>query len=123
VGDQSRDMHDEGTTVSEAARILGITEGAVRKRVERGKLAAEHTADGRLVVHLGRDTTTNDTTRHATDRDSRATPGRSTTATSAAWRSRSNSSAHSSSKRGRHEPRSAGGTTHLWPSSCNGSRS
>jgi hypothetical protein len=63
VGDQSRDMHDEGTTVAEAARILGITEGAVRKRVERGKLAAEHTADGRLVVHLGRDTTTTDTTR------------------------------------------------------------
>jgi predicted transcriptional regulator len=63
VNDQSHDIHDEGTTVSEAARILGITEGAVRKRVERGKLAAEHTQDGRLMVYLGRDTTTTDTTR------------------------------------------------------------
>jgi hypothetical protein len=63
VSDQSHDIHDEGTTVSEAARILGITEGAVRKRVERGKLAAEHTQDGRLMVYLGRDTTTTDMTR------------------------------------------------------------
>jgi hypothetical protein len=63
VSDQSHDIHDEGTTVSEAARILGITEGAVRKRVERRKLAAEHTQDGRLMVYLGRDTTTTDTTR------------------------------------------------------------
>jgi len=63
VSDQSHDIHDEGTTVSEAARILGITEGAVRKRVERGRLAAEHTQDGRLMVYLVRDTTTTDTTR------------------------------------------------------------
>ena len=63
MSDQSHDRSDSGTTVAEAARILGITEGAVRKRVERRRLAAERTADGRLIVYLGRDTTTTDTTR------------------------------------------------------------
>jgi len=63
MSDQSHDRRDEGMTVTEAARILGITEGAVRKRVERGKLAAEHTQDGRLLVYLDRDTTATDTTR------------------------------------------------------------
>jgi hypothetical protein len=63
MSDQSHDGHDEGTTVTEAARILGITEGAVRKRVERDKLVAEYTRDGRLRVYLDRDTTATDTTR------------------------------------------------------------
>jgi len=63
MSDQSHDRSDSGTTVAEAARILGITEGAVRKRVERHRLAAKRTADGRLIVYLGRDTTTTDTTR------------------------------------------------------------
>ena len=63
MSDQSRDRRDEGTTVAQAARALGITEGAVRKRVERGKLAAERTTDGRLIVHLESDTTATDTTR------------------------------------------------------------
>jgi hypothetical protein len=63
MSDQSHDKRDNGTTVAEAARVLGITEGAVRKRVERGKLAAEHAPDGRLLVYLGRDTTATDTTR------------------------------------------------------------
>jgi hypothetical protein len=61
MSDQSHDSRDEGTTVAEASRILGISEGAVRKRVERGKLAAKHTRDGRLLVYLERATT--DTTR------------------------------------------------------------
>jgi hypothetical protein len=63
MSDQSHDNRDKGTTVAEAARVLGITEGAVRKRVERGKLAAEHTRDGRLLVYLDCDTTATDTTR------------------------------------------------------------
>jgi hypothetical protein len=62
MSDQSHDRRDEGTTVTEAARILGITEGAVRKRVERGKLASAHTREGRLLVYLDRDTTATDTT-------------------------------------------------------------
>jgi seryl-tRNA synthetase len=68
----ARDHDSVGTTVSDAARILGITEGAVRKRVERGKLAADRAPDGRLVVYLNRDTTATDTTRDRT-RQSRAT--------------------------------------------------
>jgi hypothetical protein len=63
MSDQSHDRRDEGRTVTEAARILGITEGAVRKRVERGKLASQHTRDGRLLVYLDRDTTATDTAR------------------------------------------------------------
>jgi len=65
VGDGSHDRHDQGATVAEAALVLGITEGAVRKRVERGKMRAEHDADGRLIVYLegGADATTTDTTR------------------------------------------------------------
>jgi hypothetical protein len=63
MSDQSHDRRDEGRTVTEAARILGITEGAVRKRVERGKLASQNTRDGRLLVYLDRDTTATDTTR------------------------------------------------------------
>jgi hypothetical protein len=64
VSDESHDRRDgDGMSVAEAARVLGITEGAVRKRVERGKLAAEHAPDGRLVVYPDRATTTTDTTR------------------------------------------------------------
>jgi len=60
VQDQSRD----GTTVADAARVLGISEGAVRKRVERGKLEAKHAPDGRLIVYL--DTTATDATQDTT---------------------------------------------------------
>ncbi len=60
MSDESHDRRDQSATVAEAARLLGITEGAVRKRVERGKLEAEHTPDGRLIVYLDSAT---DTTR------------------------------------------------------------
>jgi|SRR5215212_4883140 len=62
MSDQPHDS--DGTTVADAARVLGISEGAVRKRVERGKLSAERTPDGRLLVFLGATTTdaTHDTT-------------------------------------------------------------
>jgi hypothetical protein len=68
MSDQAHDRSDEGTTVAQAARTLGITEGAVRKRVERGKLAAERATDGRLIVHLDSDTTATATTRDRTRR-------------------------------------------------------
>src|SRR5215212_5431758 len=62
MSDQPHDS--DGTTVADAARVLGISEGAVRKRVERGKLSAERTPDGRLLVFLDAATTdaTHDTT-------------------------------------------------------------
>jgi len=62
MSDQPHDS--DGTTVADAARVLGISEGAVRKRVERGKLSAERTPDGRLLVFL--DATTTDATRDTT---------------------------------------------------------
>ncbi len=74
MSDESNDRHDERgatqrMTVPEAARLLGISEGAIRKRVERGKLDAEHTPGGRLIVYLDHDATaTTDTTRDSHDR-------------------------------------------------------
>jgi len=49
--DRPSDMMDRITT-AEAARRLGITEGAVRKRAQRGKILHEHDEDGRLWVWL-----------------------------------------------------------------------
>lgn len=39
-------------TVEEAARVLGIKEESVRKRVRRGKVRSEKGADGRLYVYV-----------------------------------------------------------------------
>jgi hypothetical protein len=65
--DQSHDSRDEGMSMAEAARALGITESAVLVRVQRGKLAAEHTRDGRLLVYLERDTVIRGRTRGSRD--------------------------------------------------------
>jgi predicted ArsR family transcriptional regulator len=45
-------LERERVTVQEAARQLGITESAVRKRVQRGMLRHDKEADGRLYVYL-----------------------------------------------------------------------
>jgi excisionase family DNA binding protein len=42
----------ERVTLQEAARLLGVSEGAVRKRVKRGTIGHEKDADGRLYVYL-----------------------------------------------------------------------
>ena len=39
-------------TIQEATQILGLSEGAVRKRVKRGTLAHERDEDGRIWVEL-----------------------------------------------------------------------
>lgn len=39
-------------TIQEAARRLGVSEGAVRKRVNRGTLKSEKEDDGRVYVYL-----------------------------------------------------------------------
>ena len=65
MSDESRDKRDQ-MSVAEAARVLGISEGAVRKRVERGKLQAEHTPDGRLIVYLVTRATSRDRVRDTT---------------------------------------------------------
>jgi hypothetical protein len=45
-------MERERVTVQEAARRLGITESAIRKRVQRGLLGHDKEVDGRLYVYL-----------------------------------------------------------------------
>ncbi len=54
--DAGRDMSEHtGTlrvTIREAAARLGVTEGAIRKRVKRGSLLKEQGEDGRVYVHL-----------------------------------------------------------------------
>ena len=45
-------MEQERVTIQEAARRLGITESAVRKRVERGSLRHDKEGDGRVYVYL-----------------------------------------------------------------------
>jgi hypothetical protein len=45
-------LERERVTVQEAARQLGITESAVRKRVQRGLLEHDKETDGRLYVYL-----------------------------------------------------------------------
>ncbi len=42
----------DGLTVQEAARRLGVSEGAVRKRVARGTIPHVKGPDGRVYVHL-----------------------------------------------------------------------
>jgi signal peptidase I len=52
VSDESHDSRRVRMTVAEAARALGISESAVRKRVKSGKLEHEHAPNGRLIVYL-----------------------------------------------------------------------
>jgi transposase-like protein len=50
--DKVRELERERVTVQEAARQLGVTESAIRKRVQRGLLAHDKEPDGRLYVYL-----------------------------------------------------------------------
>ncbi len=54
--DAGRDMYtDSGTlrvTIREAASRLGVTEGAIRKRIQRGSLPREQGEGGRVYVYL-----------------------------------------------------------------------
>ena len=52
VSEEPHDSNRTRMTVAEAARVLHISEGAVRKRVQRGTLEHERTAGGHLVVYL-----------------------------------------------------------------------
>jgi signal peptidase I len=52
VSEEPHDSSRTRMTVAEAARALGISESAVRKRVKRGRLEHERTPDGRLIVYL-----------------------------------------------------------------------
>jgi hypothetical protein len=52
-GPGHRDLHR--VTVPEAARILGVTESAVRKRVQRGHIPYDKEESGRIYVYLDPD--------------------------------------------------------------------
>jgi signal peptidase I len=52
VSEESHGSSRTRMTVAEAARALGISENAVRKRVKLGRLEHERTSDGRLIVYL-----------------------------------------------------------------------
>jgi excisionase family DNA binding protein len=57
----------EGTnraTVQEAARLLGISEGAIRARIHRGTLETEREG-GTVYVRLDTDSTSNERTEHS----------------------------------------------------------
>ncbi len=47
-------MERERVTIQEAAERLGITESAVRKRIQRGHLEHDKEPDGRVYVYLDR---------------------------------------------------------------------
>lgn len=46
----SRDESQQRVTVQQAAELQGISESAIRKRVQRGKILHEHDQEGRLWV-------------------------------------------------------------------------
>ena len=45
-------MEDRRVTIREAAILLGVSEGAIRKRVDRGTLEHDKGEDGRVYVYL-----------------------------------------------------------------------
>jgi excisionase family DNA binding protein len=47
-------------TVEEAARLLGIEKGSVKKRIQRGKLRSERDVSGTVYVHVDRSETVRD---------------------------------------------------------------
>jgi hypothetical protein len=58
----SRDSHVDRVTVTEAAGLLGVTQSAIRKRIQRGTIPWDKDAGGRIFVYVtpsetGRDET------------------------------------------------------------------
>ncbi len=51
-GNESRDRPVDRISVQEAAEVLGVTQSAVRKRVQRGTLPWDKDSEGRLYVYV-----------------------------------------------------------------------
>jgi hypothetical protein len=51
-GDESRDRHVDRMSVPEAAELLGVTQSAVRKRVQRGTIPWDKDSEGRIYVYV-----------------------------------------------------------------------
>ncbi len=62
--DRSRDPSLERLTVSQAAKRLGVTPDAVRKRIRRGTMEWDTDPDGRVRVYIGPDDGRRDGYRH-----------------------------------------------------------
>ena len=51
-GGASRDLPMERVAVSEAAALLGVTQSAVRKRIQRGTITWDKDSEGRVYVYV-----------------------------------------------------------------------
>ena len=51
-GEVSRDRPVEKVTVPEAAKLLGVTQSAVRKRIQRGTIPWDKDGEGRIYVYV-----------------------------------------------------------------------
>jgi hypothetical protein len=51
-GNESRDSHVDRMSVPEAAELLGVTQSAVRKRVQRGTIPWDKDSEGRIYVYV-----------------------------------------------------------------------
>ena len=67
----SRDGHGDRVTVAEAARLLGVTQSAVRKRIQRGTIPWDKDAEGRIFVYVTPSETRRDETSGAIQGQSR----------------------------------------------------
>ena len=73
-GSESRDRPVDRLSVPEAAELLGVTQSAVRKRVQRGTIPWDKDSEGRIYVYVDLSETSRETGRDKT-RD--ATTGQS----------------------------------------------
>ena len=51
-GNESRNSHVDRMSVPEAAELLGVTQSAVRKRVQRGTIPWDKDSEGRIYVYV-----------------------------------------------------------------------
>ncbi len=51
-GSTSRDRPVDRVTVTEAAEMMGVTQSAIRKRVQRGTISWDKDAEGRIYVYV-----------------------------------------------------------------------
>lgn len=71
-GSESRDRHVDRMSVPEAAELLGVTQSAVRKRVQRGTIPWDKDSEGRIYVYVDLSEAGPETVR---DKSRDATPG------------------------------------------------
>jgi hypothetical protein len=65
-GDASRDRPVDRVTVPEAAEMMGITQSAIRKRVQRGTIPWDKDGEGRIYVYVDHSETSPETRRDRT---------------------------------------------------------